>query len=249
MNQFEFKQGALRLGLITTAVALAACSTLQSNSTTTLKAATGANLPNCSALASQLNLANTRIESSALVSAGTIKLGDNAVPEHCLVKGRMHERKGSDGRDYAIGFEMRLPIAWSGRFFYQGNGGLDGAVVPALGALGGGPLTGALMQGFAVISSDAGHSGPQTPFFGSEPQARLDYGYQAVEKLTPMAKQLIQTAYGKGPDRSYIGGCSNGGRHAMVAASRLGDQYDGYLVGAPGFRLPYAALTQIWGAQ
>jgi feruloyl esterase len=249
MNQFEFKQGALRLGLITTAVALAACSTLQSNSTTTLKAATGANLPNCSALASQLNLANTRIESSALVSAGTIKLGDNAVPEHCLVKGRMHERKGSDGRDYAIGFEMRLPIAWSGRFFYQGNGGLDGAVVPALGALGGGPLTGALMQGFAVISSDAGHSGPQTQFFGSEPQARLDYGYQAVEKLTPMAKQLIQTAYGKGPDRSYIGGCSNGGRHAMVAASRLGDQYDGYLVGAPGFRLPYAALTQIWGAQ
>ena len=136
MNQFEFKQGALRLGLITTAVALAACSTLQSNSTTTLKAATGANLPNCSALASQLNLANTRIESSALVSAGTIKLGDNAVPEHCLVKGRMHERKGSDGRDYAIGFEMRLPIAWNGRFFYQGNGGLDGAVVPALGALG-----------------------------------------------------------------------------------------------------------------
>ena len=249
MNQFEFKRGALGLGLITTAVALAACSMLQSNSTPALKAATGANLPNCSALASQLNLANTRIESSALVSAGTIKLGDNAVPEHCLVKGRMHERKGSDGRDYAIGFEMRLPIAWNGRFFYQGNGGLDGAVVPALGALGGGPLTGALMQDFAVISSDAGHSGPQTPFFGSEPQARLDYGYQAVEKLTPMAKQLIQTAYGKGPDRSYIGGCSNGGRHAMVAASRLGDQYDGYLVGAPGYRLPYAALTQIWGAQ
>ena len=140
-------------------------------------------------------------------------------------------------------------MAWNGRFYYQGNGGLDGAVAPALGALGGGPLTGALMQGFAVISSDAGHTGAQTPFFGLEPQARLDYGYQAVEKLTPMAKQLIQGAYGKGPDRSYIGGCSNGGRHAMVAAARLGDAYDGYLVGAPGYRLPYAALAQIWGAQ
>jgi len=161
----------------------------------------------------------------------------------------MHERKGSDGRDYAIGFEMRLPLAWNGRFYYQGNGGLDGSVQPALGALGGGPLTGALMQGFAVISSDAGHNGPQTPVFGLEPQARLDYGYQAVQKLTPMAKQLIQTAYGKGPDRSYIGGCSNGGRHAMVAASRMGESYDGYLVGAPGYRLPYAALAQIWGAQ
>ena len=249
MNQFQIKRGAQGLGLFSAAMALVACSTLPNHSVPTLKAASGANLANCSALVDQLKLSNTKIESTTLVATGVIKLGNNAVPEHCLVKGRMHERKGSDGRDYAIGFEMRLPVAWNGRFFYQGNGGLDGAVVPALGALGGGPLTGALMQGFAVISSDAGHSGPQTPFFGSEPQARLDYGYQAVEKLTPMAKQLIQGAYGKGPDRSYIGGCSNGGRHAMVAASRLGDQYDGYLVGAPGYRLPYAALAQIWGAQ
>ena len=32
----------------------------------------------------------------------------------------------------------------------------------------------------------------------------------------------------------------------MVAASRYGDQYDGYLVGAPGYRLPNAALAQLW---
>jgi feruloyl esterase len=214
-----------------------------------LKAATGATLPACTSLATQLKLDSTRIESASLVAAGTLKLGNRDLAEHCLVKGRMHERKGIDGRDYALAFEMRLPLAWNGRFYYQGNGGLDGAVSPALGALGGGPLTGALMQGFAVISSDAGHSGPQTPFFGSEPQARLDYGYQAVQKLTPMAKQLIAQAYGKAPDRSYIGGCSNGGRHTMVAASRMGDQYDGYLAGAPGYRLPYAALAQIWGLQ
>ncbi|MFM7024722.1 MAG: tannase/feruloyl esterase family alpha/beta hydrolase [Limnohabitans sp.] len=194
-------------------------------------------------------MSNTRLESAARVEAGALKQGDKAVPAHCLVKGRMHERKGSDGRDYAIGFEMRLPVAWNGRFYYQGNGGLDGAVLPALGALGGGPVTGALMQGFAVISSDAGHSGPQTPFFGLEPQARLDYGYQAVAKLTPMAKDLIRGAYGRQPDRSYIGGCSNGGRHVMVAAARMGDQYDGYLAGAPGYRLPHAALAQLWGAQ
>lgn len=35
----------------------------------------------------------------------------------------------------------------------------------------------------------------------------------------------------------------------MVAASRYGDQYDGYLAIAPGFNLPKAALAQIWGAQ
>lgn len=241
---------ALRgLGALSAVGVLIACGTLQSTAVAPLQAATGAHLPQCEALVASLHLPHTRIESAASVATGAVMQGDKAVPAHCLVKGRMHERKGSDGRDYAIGFEMRLPVAWNGRFYYQGNGGLDGSVQAALGALGGGPLTGALMQGFAVISSDAGHSGAQTTVFGLEPQARLDYGYQAVEKLTPMAKQLIAGAYGKGPDRSYIGGCSNGGRHAMVAAARLGDQYDGYLVGAPGYRLPYAALAQIWGAQ
>ncbi len=103
-------------------------------------------------------------------------------------------------------------------------------------------------MGFAVISSDAGHQAP-TPFFGIDPQARLDYGYQAVGKLTPMAKNIIQAAYGKGPDRSYFGGCSNGGRHAMVAAARYADQYDGFLVGNPGYRLPLAAIANVAGGK
>jgi feruloyl esterase len=64
-----------------------------------------------------------------------------------------------------------------------------------------------------------------------------------------MAKSLIATAYGKQPDRSYFGGCSNGGRHTMVAAARMPDQYDGYLVGDPGFRLPLAAIANIRGGQ
>ncbi len=50
--------------------------------------------------------------------------------------------------------------------------------------------------------------------FGLDPQARIDYGYGAITKLTPMAKNLIKAAYGKLPDRSYAGGTSNGGRHA-----------------------------------
>ena len=133
----------------------------------------------------------------------------------------MHRRTSpQDGKSYAIGFEMRLPNAWNGRFFYQANGGIDGTVSTALG--GGGPApTTALEQGFAVISSDAGHSGPDDPSFGIDYQARLDYGYQATAKLTPMAKALIAAVYGKRPDRSYIGGCSNGGRHTFVAMTRM----------------------------
>lgn len=206
----------------------------------------------CEALAAQLVLLpDTTVTGSSTVAAGTLTLAGQAVPQHCLVTGRMNERVSPvDGKTYAIGFEMRLPVAWNGRFWHQGNGGIDGSVVTATGALGGGPLTSALLQGFAVLSSDAGHTLAQGgPAFGFDPQARLDYGYQAVDALTPMAKQLIQTAYGKGPDRSYFAGCSNGGRHTLVAAARHAQDYDGFLAGAPGFNLPLAALANIFGAQ
>lgn len=184
------------------------------------------------------------------MAAGTLTVAGQAVPEHCLVSGKMHERTSSvDGQAYAIGFEIRLPRNWNGRFLHQGNGGIDGNVVAATGAFGGGPLTHALAQGFAVLSSDAGHTAAQGPAFGIDPQARLDYGYQAVGKLTPMAKGVIQATYGKGPDRSYFGGCSNGGRHALVAASRYAADYDGILAGAPGYNLPKAAVANIFGAQ
>jgi hypothetical protein len=52
---------------------------------------------------------------------------------HCKVSGRMAERTGQDGKPYHIGFELRLPIAWNGRFLYQGGGGNDGVVRPAIG--------------------------------------------------------------------------------------------------------------------
>jgi hypothetical protein len=206
----------------------------------------------CADLAAKLaTLADTTIAATTEVAAGTLTVGGQPVPAHCHVTGSMLPRVGAiDGASYSIDFEMRLPLDWNGRFFHQGNGGIDGSVSTATGsASGGGPLTHALMKGFAVLSSDAGHRGAQGPNFGIDPQARLDYGYQAVGKLTPMAKSLIQTAYGKGPDRSYFGGCSNGGRHTFVAAARYADQYDGFLAGAPGFRLPLAAIANIFGAQ
>ncbi|MCS7101910.1 MAG: tannase/feruloyl esterase family alpha/beta hydrolase [Burkholderiaceae bacterium] len=208
-------------------------------------------VPSCATLAAALAYPNTVFTASEEVPAGALKLAGQDVGAHCRLTGRMYERVSPiDGKSYAIGFEMRLPLAWNGRFYYQANGGLDGNVVPATGnTSGGGPLTSALLQGFAVISSDAGHNAAQNPTFGLDPQARLDYGYQAVGKLTPMAKYVLRAAYGKGPRYSYIGGCSNGGRHAMVAASRYADEYDGYLVGAPGFNLPQAAVANIYGAQ
>lgn len=187
----------------------------------------------------------TTLTSVTPQAAGPVTLGTPPItydlPDHCVVKGDMNRRTGPiGGKSYAIGFEMRLPSNWNGRFLYQANGGIDGSVVAAYGTdLGGGPKSNALIRGFAVISSDAGHK-PPAPFFGIDPQARIDYGYNAVAQLTPMAKSRIKTYYDKKPDKSYLYGCSNGGRHAMVATSRYADQYDGILLsslGHPAIRL------------
>ena len=214
-----------------------------------LSAASGVSLSSCTPLATGFQFAHTTITSATPVPSSTLTWGGRAIGAHCLVKGEMYRRISSqDGKSYAIGFEMRLPNAWNGRFFYQANGGIDGSVSTALG--GGGPMpTTALQQDFAVLSSDAGHSGSSDPAFGIDFQARLDYGYLAAAKLTPMAKALIAAAYGKRPDRSYFGGCSNGGRHTFVAMTRMPEEYDGYLAGAPGYRLPLAAIANQFGAK
>lgn len=205
----------------------------------------------CAELPTRFSYPQTVLQVATVVPAGNASVAGQPIGAHCLVTGKMNERVSPvDGQTYAIGFEMRLPADWNGRYLYQANGGIDGAVVPAFGAVNGGAAaTNALAQGFAVISSDAGHSGQQNPLFGLDPQARLDYGYQAVGKLTPMAKALIRSAYDKDPDYSYIGGCSNGGRHVLVAASRYADQYDGFLAGDPGFNLPQSALAQLYAVQ
>ncbi|MDW6004532.1 tannase/feruloyl esterase family alpha/beta hydrolase [Vibrio mangrovi] len=211
--------------------------------------AVGAKLSRDCASLSSFEFPNTTITGVSTVAKGELQIAGKDVGEHCLVEGKMFERVSSvDGETYAIGFEMRLPKDWNGRFMYQANGGLDGNLIQADGIeiSGGGPLNHPLYKGFAIISSDAGHSNFA---FGVDPQARLDYGYQAEQKLTPMAKLLVATAYGKLPDYSYFAGGSNGGRHTMVAASRMPEQYDGFLALSPGFHLPKAAIAQLYAAQ
>lgn len=207
--------------------------------------------------------------SSQTIGMDNVKIGraevivnDPNYPTYCLVQGKVNERIGIDGKPYAIGFELRLPTAWNGRFLYQGNGGVSGTVVPAAGisitpyAIGG---TGALRRGFAVLSTDDGHNANdpinqeaglvRNVLFGLDPQARIDYGHAAVGTMTPIAKEIIAQFYGADPDYSYIYGCSNGGRNGMVAATRYADYFDGVLAGSPAHNWVEAALQHAWDMQ
>jgi poly(3-hydroxybutyrate) depolymerase len=180
-----------------------------------------------------------------------------ALPAHCEVRGKINERTGANGQHYAINFHMRLPDAWNGKFFFEGGGGTNGNIGDALGNLQGQQPTNALALGYAVVSQDSGHdnavnSDPKlngSVTFGFDEQARLDFGYNSYDQVTQAAKALIKTYYGKPPARSYYVGCSEGGREAMMMSQRFPDYYDGILACSPGFKLPKAAIAEVWDTQ
>jgi len=194
-----------------------------------------------------------------LITQAQVQAATEEIPvAHCIVQGQIEQRTGTDGKDYAISFELRLPDQWSGQFVHQFNGGNDGSVVPATGRMSVmAPNDSALARGFAVVSSDAGHDGRAYPEaglagsnrFGMEPEARRDYGYGAVESLHPAATALTEAYYQSPIQYTYGLGSSNGGRHAMVAASRIPEQFDGFIAGYPGFNLPKAAVQHAWDVQ
>lgn len=210
---------------------------------------------------SQITTASLAVSAVEIVSS-RMQAPADGLPEHCIVTGVANQRTGVDGKSYAIRFELRLPTEWNGRFLHQVNGGNDGVVIPALGDKPDGSVSGGtvpLARGFAVLSSDSGHSGSDPAnkslglaagtAFGLDPQARRDYGYTADMTLAPVARKIIAIHYGRQPSYAYMAGCSNGGRHAMVAATRMPESYDGFLVGDPGFDLPRAAIQHAWDVQ
>jgi len=197
-----------------------------------------------------LNLPNTVFTCPSPYTACTVV--ENATPvAHCEVIGYINPRTGVDGKSYAIGFHLRLPDSWNGKFYFQGGGGTDGTLGDA------GIANGALAMQYAVVSTDAGHdntidydpSAGGTAAFGVDPQARIDYGYNALDQVTQTAKSIINSYYGSNILYSYFVGCSNGGRQGMVVSQRFPTYFDGIVAGDPGFDLPKAAVAEAWNEQ
>jgi feruloyl esterase len=169
-----------------------------------------------------------------------------ALPAYCMVRGAIAPRIGLDNKPYETRFELRLPTPWSGRFFYQGGGGNDGSVAPAVGRNTGAFNGPALARGFAVVTTDAGHQGG-TPEFGLDPVARIDHAYAAHERTARTAKALVARFYGRSADKSYFVGCSGGGRQGMMFAQRYPDYFDGIVACAPAMSVSSGAtIAAAW---
>lgn len=226
----------------------------------------------CSNLATTFSSAGVSLTTAKVVAATTDMTGVTAsggsvhtgpMPQHCLIQGKINSRTGQDGNQYAIGFEVRAPLtAWNGRFYFQGGGGANGALATSFGDLRGNLLNSsgyhtdnALNRGYAVASTDSGHlankdtSADASTRFGADPQARLDYGYNAIVQTTAVAKAVVNKLYGASPSKSYFVGCSKGGQEALMASQKMPNEYDGVYSMDPGFQLPQSAVSQAWDTQ
>ncbi len=211
----------------------------------------------CRALLTR-SLPDTRITQAVWVPAGAaIEVGFmhrlvGGQPAHCLVRGETAHHVGRDGISYADRFELRLPVNWNGRFLYQGGGGLDGVLMPAIGVVSDAAhsrLPSALARGFAVASSDGGHE--QASFasagnFGADPRAFADYAFDSTRVVTGVALALTRAYYGRDIRWTYFMGCSNGGREGMIAAQRYPQLFDGVIAGSPAFDLTRAMVAEAW---
>jgi hypothetical protein len=189
------------------------------------------------------------IRKAAVVPAGPIPPNpqlpamEGGLPSYCRVDGVIDERIGHNGKPYAIGFAVAMPENWNGRFLFQGGGGLNGSVQLPLGAAASG-MTPALARGYAVVSTDSGHSGAvfDTSFFEDQ-EATLNFLYQAIGKVAPVGKAVVAAHYGKAAHHSYFAGCSTGGREAMIMSQRYPRYFDGIIAGAPAMRTNFSNLA------
>jgi Tannase and feruloyl esterase len=156
------------------------------------------------------------------------------LPAFCRVTGAMHPEADSD-----IRFEVWMPLEhWDGRFNGANSGGLAGYINYN-------DLAAGIRAGQAVAGSDVGHNA--LPGDGSwakgHPAKVRDYGWRGVHLTAVVGKKLVTALYGRGPEHSYFIGCSNGGRQALMEASRFPEDYDGIVAGAPAI-----SLTDVTGS-
>jgi len=165
------------------------------------------------------------------VEPGFSVAADDSNPEHCRLRGVVNR---------AIRVEVRMPTRdWNGRIMFSTVGGAAGSI---------GDTTSLLSRGFAMASTDTGHEG-QTMEFLSQPEATIDYAYRGVHLATLFTKAVVEQYYGQPINYSYLNGCSNGGRAALMEALRFPTDYDGIIAGAPAFQFAEFASWMIGGTR
>jgi feruloyl esterase len=160
---------------------------------------------------------------------------DSEQPDHCQINARELHTSDQDAHDLIL----QLPVAWSGRYLQQGGGGFDGQIRPLSHQ-----ANIAFKQGAAVLRNNGGHNDPTGETFLNNPAVVERYAHTAIATAMRFAKPVMKSYYGQSADYSYYAGCSNGGRGALNAAAKYGNEFDGVIGGAVAFDT--TSLVQRW---
>jgi Tannase and feruloyl esterase len=158
--------------------------------------------------------------------------------------------------------------AWSGGVMTQGSPGMSGSLNPAgFGeGLDGANSTYAIRQGFIASITDAGeqYAGfanqgtPGSANFaiistpGSPNLNKIAYGtvadwiYRGTWYGRQWADAIAAVYYGTAPKLHYYNGGSGAGNMGMGQLQNHGDEYDGFLIGAPAYRWQQFRLADSW---
>jgi hypothetical protein len=137
--------------------------------------------------------------------------------------------------------------AWNGKIQNLGGGGLVGSV---------GSTTSATSDGYVGSSTDGGHTtaqnGPRGTFGVIQATNQLDRGkiidyiIESIHQQVEWAKLASLNYYNAQPMRNYWNGCSTGGRQGLALARYYGNEFDGFLVGAPAFFHDEFRFSDAW---
>jgi feruloyl esterase len=188
----------------------------------------------------RLSLPGIVIRSATPVPAGTFTPPASparSVPAFCRVVGTVLPE---------LGFELWLPDQWNRKYVGVGNGGLAGNIVYSA-------MFDPLNRGYAVGSTDTGHTGANTND-GSWALGHMDrvinFGQRGVHVMAMADKLIIQAHYGSHPLHSYFQGCSYGGKQALTEVQKYPTDFDGVIAGDPAnWWTRHYSGAHLWVAQ
>jgi len=159
------------------------------------------------------------------------------LPEFCRVQATLTPSSDSD-----IKVEVWLPTSgWNGKFVGIGNGIWAGQLSYS-------QLGDPLKRGYAVATTDTGHTGNGLTgeFAVGHPEKLVDFGHRAVHEMVVTAKRAIEAFYGSGPQKSYWNSCSTGGRQGLMSAYRYPADFDAISAMAPANPMTDLMTQSMW---
>jgi hypothetical protein len=192
---------------------------------------------------------------------------------YCEVHLQFSSRSGpaygyAAGESQTIGIDIGLPLnstdggtpknptgyswnavngAWNGKVENLGGGGLAGTL---------GSTTQATNAGYVGSITDGGHNNAQNGTDGTfavlQATHQLDVGKiedfatESLHQQYSWALALAKRYYGQAPTRNYWYGCSTGGRQGLQIAQDWGQDFDGFVIGAPVVVWDHYDLGKVW---